>query len=123
MPRPDERERPGPTPPKERVLAPEQVRLTLARGGDVVYAGDTYPLGSQDPEAAAKAATDLRAALMKAHEARGGDAFREADGRSKLVLLVRSGGDLDPSALHRLLEATKQPPLRATRVEFDLGAR
>lgn len=123
MPRPDERARdavvrvgPAPTPP-----ARDQVAIRLARGGTVTLDGTSYALGADDEAAAAEAADALRAALAAHQASRGGIAFREADGRSRITLLLRGAGAHEKDDLHRLLQAVGKPPLRIYRIEFDLS--
>ena len=123
MPRPDERPRHG----LERVAeamhkpAPDQVVLRLARGGTVTLDGTTYALGDADQATATEAADALRAALAKHQASRGGDSFREADGRSRITLLLGGQGAQDKDDLHRLLQVVGKAPLRIYRVEFDLA--
>ena len=122
MPSPDKRDRRRVPTSEETAskLDPDQVAVTVAAGGTVMLNGVMYELGSVDEAIASKAATDLRAALTKEHDARGGDTFRDAEGRSKLTLVLRGAGAMRADDLNRLLKVCGQPPLRVQSFELDL---
>ena len=121
-PRPDERERPGPK-PAPTALDKDQVPVSVEAGGAVTHDGTRYDLGAKDEAVAEAAAKDLRRALMAVQTALGGDKFREADGRSKLTLVLSGVGALRPDELHRLLAVCGEAPLRLYRYELDLGGK
>lgn len=103
--------------------ADDRVILEIVEGGAVRFDGTTYAIAHEDPAQRAAAGDALRAALLKVHEARGGDALREPDGRTGLELTLRGAGALEPDTLKRLIDVCGQEPLRAYRFQFDLGDR